>query len=148
MVQANCFSGVELTRTHAGITLSQTKYATNILLDSGMFDATPVSSLHSHGIELTDPGKPIEGPKPFRRTIGRLMYLGFTRPDLSYATQQLSQYIQNPCTRHFQAATYLLRYLKGTLYYGLFYSSRSTPTVTGFCDADGERCKLSRKSIT
>ncbi|XP_020555104.1 uncharacterized protein LOC110013288 [Sesamum indicum] len=38
----------------------------------------------------------LEDPSKYRRLVGRLLYLGFTRPDISYATQQLNQYIQQP----------------------------------------------------
>lgn len=56
--------------------------------------------------------------------------------------------MQNPCQHYFQAATHLLRYVKGTLHYVLHYPTKLDFTLTGFCDADWAKCKISRKSIT
>lgn len=69
-------------------------------------------------------------------------------PDISYATQQLSQFMQSPCNSHFQAALHLLKYIKGTIYYGLLYSNQQKFSLQGYCDADWACCKVTRKSIT
>lgn len=42
----------------------------------------------------------LQDPWPYRRLGGSLLYLGFTRPNLAFATKQLSQYVQNPRTTH------------------------------------------------
>ncbi|KAK9102436.1 hypothetical protein Sjap_019690 [Stephania japonica] len=38
----------------------------------------------------------LSDPDRFCRLIGRLLYLGFTGPDVTYPTQQLSQFNQHP----------------------------------------------------
>ncbi|XP_057247033.1 uncharacterized mitochondrial protein AtMg00810-like [Beta vulgaris subsp. vulgaris] len=61
-----------------------------------------------------------------------------TRPDISYAVQQLSQFLSEPRTPHYAAALHVLKYLKGTLNHAnsdadwgsCAYSGRSH---TGFC---------------
>lgn len=77
-----------------------------------------------------------------------LLYLGFTRHDISYATQQLSQYMQHPCSHHQQAAFHLLRYIKVTLQLGLHYPAQAQFQISAFCDADWGKCKITRKSLT
>jgi len=42
---------------------------------------------------------------------------------------------------------HVLKYLKGTINHGLFYSAISPLQLTAFCDADWGSCKLSAKSL-
>lgn len=65
-------------------------------------------------------GELLSDPDVFRRIVGKLLYLNHTRPDISYVTQQLSQFLSAPRTPHFSADVHVLKYLKGTINYGLF----------------------------
>ena len=58
----------------------------------------------------------------YRQLIGSLMYLTNTRPDISFVVNTLSQYIVNPKHIHLIGAKHVMRYLKGTLDYGLRYT--------------------------
>ena len=69
--------------------------------------------------------------------MGRLLYLTLVRPDISYSVQHLSQFLQHPRQAHYRAALHVLKYLKGTINKGLFYSSTSDLKLQAFCDADG-----------
>ncbi|KAL0327703.1 UNVERIFIED_CONTAM: Retrovirus-related Pol polyprotein from transposon RE2 [Sesamum angustifolium] len=82
------------------------------------------------------------------RLVGRLLYLGFTRPDISFATQQLSQFLQHPRSSHWDAALHVLRYLKGTSSLGLFFSAQNSLQPTVYTDASWASCPESRRSIT
>ena len=55
--------------------------------------------------------------------IGSLMYLTNTRPDIFFAVNTLSQYLTDPRSVHLIAAKHILRYLKGTIDYGLKYGA-------------------------
>lgn len=99
------------------------------------------------GLCFSDPGDSLPNPEIYRRLIGKLLYMGFTIPDLSYATQQLSQYKQSRCKHHLQAALHVLMYLKGTLNCGLFYPWKLDFLLKGYCDADWGRCKETRRSL-
>ena len=57
----------------------------------------------------------------YRLMIGSLMYLMNTRPDICFAVNTLSQYLTDPRSVHLMAAKHILRYLKGTVDYGLKY---------------------------
>ena len=60
----------------------------------------------------------------YRKLVGSLMYLVNTRPDICYAVNQLSQAMVKP-TKHFlKAGKHVLRYLRGTYEYGLWYRLR------------------------
>lgn len=77
----------------------------DLVSDASLSGAKPVDTpmvKSSHG--LTNEGVLFKDPEKFRRLIGRLLYLGFTKPDIAYATQSLSQFMQQPCEHHWEAA--------------------------------------------
>ncbi|KAL0309706.1 UNVERIFIED_CONTAM: Retrovirus-related Pol polyprotein from transposon TNT 1-94 [Sesamum radiatum] len=82
------------------------------------------------------------------KLVGRLLYLGFTRPDISHSVQQLSQFLTRPCEEHWRAAVHVVRYLKGTPTKGLFLPSSSSFLLRAYCDADWASCTDSRRSLT
>lgn len=87
-------------------------------------------------------------PQRYRRLIGRLLYLGFTRPNISYATQHLSQYVQAPRESHWQGVLHVLRYLKGCPSLGLFFPSINSLQLIVYCDRDWGSCIDTRKCLS
>ncbi|XP_040945845.1 uncharacterized mitochondrial protein AtMg00810-like [Gossypium hirsutum] len=72
-----------------------------------------------------------------------------SRPDISFAVQQLSQHLDKPTLSHLQAAHRVLRYLKGSPGSGLFFSSSTIqPVLKAFSDSDWAGCPDTRRSIT
>ena len=57
----------------------------------------------------------------YRQIIGSLMYVTNTRPDICFAVNTLSQFLVEPRHVHLVAAKHVMRYLKGTMDYGLSY---------------------------
>ncbi|GKD57154.1 ribonuclease H-like domain-containing protein [Tanacetum coccineum] len=55
----------------------------------------------------------------YRSIAGALQYLTFTRADLSYVFQQFCLYMHDPREPHFNALKCILRYVCGTVDYGL-----------------------------
>ena len=49
--------------------------------------------------------------RPLSKLLGMLQWLGNTRPDISYATNHVSQSLQNPTTTSWRAATRIVQYL-------------------------------------
>jgi hypothetical protein len=80
--------------------------------------------------------------------VGRLLYLNATRPDITFITQQLSQFLSAPTTIHFNAAIRVLHYLKSCPGRGLFFPRDSSLRLIGFSDADWAGCKDTRRSIS
>ncbi|GJV66794.1 ribonuclease H-like domain-containing protein [Tanacetum coccineum] len=80
---------ISVTRDSSGMFLSQRKYATEILEWDGMVSCnssrTPVNTESKRG----DDGDPVSHLTLYRSLTGSLQYLTFTRPDISYAVQQL-----------------------------------------------------------
>ena len=61
------------------------------------------------------------------------MFVFFIRPDLSFAVQQACQFIGDPTQNHLQASKRILRYIKGTLHYGLAFTL-GFPSLSAYCD--------------
>jgi len=59
-----------------------------------------------------------------------------TRPDLMYAVSLVSRFMESPTEVHHQAVKKILRYLKGTVNYGLFYKKSEINVLVGFSDSD------------
>ena len=70
---------------------------------------------------------------PYQEAVGCLLAIS-TRPDIAYATNTLSQFMQNPGRAHWQAVKHVLRHLKGTADYALTYGP--TPGLQVYSDAD------------
>lgn len=70
MGEANYFLGVEVARNATGITISQTKYARDILLDIGLMDAKPARTPLPSNFDLDAKGTELEEPEKYRRIIG------------------------------------------------------------------------------
>ncbi|GKA49903.1 ribonuclease H-like domain-containing protein [Tanacetum coccineum] len=62
--------------------------------------------------------------------------LTFTRPDVSYAVQQVCHYMHDPRESHLAALGKILRYVSGTLDYGLQLYSSLTSSLVAYSDAD------------
>ena len=93
-------------------------------------------------------GKPLFNPSLYRRLVGSLVYLIVTRPDISYVVHQVSQYLFAPRSTHYAAVLRILRYLKGTLFHGLFYSAQFPLVFHAFSDADWAGDPTDRRSTT
>ncbi|KAL2244201.1 UNVERIFIED_CONTAM: Retrovirus-related Pol polyprotein from transposon RE1 [Sesamum indicum] len=147
--RARYFLGLEIARSSQGIYLAQTKYVMDILADTGLMDAKAAPTPLPPGLKLSsDTGPLLPTSDSYRRLIGRLLYLSFTRPDISYSVQQLSQYLHQPCEAHWKAAIHVVRYLKGCPSLGLFLPAANSLDLQAFCDADWASCPDSRRSLT
>ncbi|CAA7034293.1 unnamed protein product [Microthlaspi erraticum] len=86
--------------------------------------------------------------KLYREMIGSLLYLTTSRPDLCFSIGVCACYQTKPKQSHLQAMKKILRYVKGTVNLGIFYSKRSNRNLAGYCDADWEGCADDRKSTS
>jgi hypothetical protein len=74
--------------------------------------------------------------------------LTFTRPDITYAVQQVCLHMHDPRESHLTAMKCILRYLRGTPDYGrLLCRLRSTDLVV-YTDADWAGCPDTRRSTS
>ncbi|XP_072090610.1 secreted RxLR effector protein 161-like [Arachis hypogaea] len=92
-------------------------------------------------------GTPLEDVKPYRRLIGRLIYLTNTRPDICYAVSKLSQFLDCATDEHFKAALHILRYLKHAPSKGLLFDCSCDLSLRGFINSDLGTCPDTRRSV-
>ncbi|XP_070681820.1 uncharacterized mitochondrial protein AtMg00810-like [Malus domestica] len=142
------FLGIQISRTANGLFLSQHKYVHDLLVKTAMVDSKPCDTpcLPSHRL-LKDDGDPYNNPTQYRSVVGALQYLTFTRPDIAFSVHQVCQFMQCPMVSHYTAVKRILRYLKGTMTYGLSYSS-SALDIKAFSDADWAGDPNDRRSTT
>ena len=69
--------------------------------------------------------------------VGALQYATITRPEISFSVNKGCQFTTHPCEEHWVAVKRILRYLKGTLTWGLHIQSVPKPFfILAYCDAD------------
>ena len=131
---------VKRNREARRLTINQPKYLEGILKRFGMETCKPVTTPLEPGRKfesLPENETPVD-VQGYQMAIGCLTYASTaTRPDLAAAVGILSKYMSRPGKDHWQGVKRVLRYIKGTLNYGLmFTASGDNPILHGFSDAD------------
>ncbi|KAH0772386.1 hypothetical protein KY290_012557 [Solanum tuberosum] len=127
------FLGMEVKQIQDQIFIFQNKYAKEILRKFRMGDcksmSTPMNQkeklIKNDGVERVQEGS-------YRSLIGCLMYLTTTRPYILYVVSVLSRFLNSPSELHMQAAKRVLRYVKGTMDYGVKFSKCKNFKLQGF----------------
>jgi hypothetical protein len=78
----------------------------------------------------------------YRQIIGSWMYLMNTRPGICFAVNTLIQFLVEPRHVHLVAAKHVMRYLKGTIDYGLSYDGDHDFTLSGYTVDTGKTLML------
>ncbi|PRQ45106.1 putative RNA-directed DNA polymerase [Rosa chinensis] len=131
------FLGIEVLQTEDGIYMGQRKYALEVLKRFGMEESNAVLNPIVPGVKV---GKDKAGVKIdetyFKQIVGSLMYITATRPDLMFVVSLISRYMARPTQLQLQIAKRALRYLKGTVDYGICYKKGGNKKLVGFTDSD------------
>ncbi|KAK8948569.1 hypothetical protein KSP39_PZI005174 [Platanthera zijinensis] len=144
------FLGFQITQTATGILISQEKYATDLLKRFRMKNCNPAVLPMSPNDILcpsSDNEKPADSTS-FRSLVGSLIYLTNTRPDIEFSVNSVSRFMNNPSKAHYEAAKRILRYVKGTKSYSLFYCKHYHTELIGYADSDWGRSIEDRRSIS
>lgn len=116
------FLGLEVIQFDAGNFICQKKYVEEILERFQMKNCNSVTTPIEKGLKLVkDPAGRIVDSTLYKQIVGSLMYLTATRPDIMHAVSSISKYMEHPREDHLLAAKRILRYLRGTAEFGLFY---------------------------
>ena len=131
------FLEVEAISTIEDLFLSQHKYIRDLLHKTNVVGAkeviTPLSSNKSFKL---DDGSPSTNPTFYRQNISALQYLSLTRSNISFVVNRLSQFMHRLTLSHYTTMKRVLRYLKHTLFHGLFIRCHSSSIVHAFSDLD------------
>jgi Reverse transcriptase (RNA-dependent DNA polymerase) len=144
--QLNYFLGIEVQRTAADLFLTQSQYIYLILDRANMQGAKSCSTPMSAGQALSKfDGSLLQDIHLYRSIVGALQYVTITRSNISFAVNRVSQFMHAPSSTHWQVVKRILRYLKGTIEYGLSITPVETLTIIAFADADWGGCPDDRK---
>ena len=143
------FLRIEIDQSNSGVVMSQRKYVLDILEETGMLDCKPIDTPTDPNVKLVPgQGEPLRNPGGYRRLVGRLNYLTISRPDISFPMSVVSQFLQSPCDRHWDAVIHILHYIKGTPGQGVLYENRGHTQIIGYCDADWADSPVERRSTS
>ena len=118
------FLGTEIKQEEDKIFICQRKYAKEILKKFNMENYKSMSTTMCQKEKLCkEEGVEQAGETLYRSLMGCLMYLTATRPDILHVVSVLSRFMNCASESHFKAAKRVLRYVKGTLSYGIKFST-------------------------
>ncbi|KAK5772763.1 hypothetical protein PVK06_049057 [Gossypium arboreum] len=72
----------------------------------------------------------------YRSLVGCFLYLTATRPNIIFSVSLLSRFMHCCNEKHFQTAKRVLRYIKGTLSYGMMFTKAESIKLIGYADSD------------
>jgi hypothetical protein len=100
------------------------------------------------GIKALHTSSEIVDATLYRQMIGSLMYLTNTRPNICFAVNTLSEYMVEPKHVHLIATKHVMRYLKGTIEYGIKYDLDCEFKLQGYFDLVWDGSVTDRKSTS
>nr|GEV70883.1 retrovirus-related Pol polyprotein from transposon TNT 1-94 [Tanacetum cinerariifolium] len=149
MGELTYFLGLQIKKNYKGILISQEQY-TRILLKK--YEISNSSSVKSPMVPPNNLGpnlarKPINETS-YKGTIGSLMYLTTTRPDIQFSTVLCARYQSSLKESHLTAVKRILKYLKGTPTLGLCYPKCLGFDLKGYSDLNYASCNMDRNSTS
>nr|KYP62723.1 hypothetical protein KK1_017271 [Cajanus cajan] len=106
-----------------------------------MHNFKPLPTPMVSSLQLTSDGSTtIFDPSFYRSIVGGLQYITITRPELAYSSNKIYQYMPKPVKR-------ILRYLQGTIDYGLYFKKSLHLILPAFSDSDQRFDPNDRKFI-
>lgn len=142
------FLGINIDRREGEICLNQRAYLEKMLSRFSMDQSNPTTTpMETTPIPESDK-QLLEDDKPYRELVGCIMYVMLTtRPDLSFAINFFSRYQHEQTEARWKGLKRILRYVKGTLDLGLFFTRNGEEKLECYVDADFASEK-DRKSTT
>ncbi|KAI5343806.1 hypothetical protein L3X38_011682 [Prunus dulcis] len=131
------FLGMAVIQTENCIFINQKKYALTLLKKFGLKQCKPVSTplVASEKLCKDDGSEPADENK-YRQMVGSLLYLIATRTDIMFAASLLARFMHCPTKKHYGTAKRVLRYIQGTIDFGIKYQKGKEAILIGYCDSD------------
>jgi hypothetical protein len=137
------FLGFQVQQSIQGIFVSQLKYAKDLVkrfgLDGKSHARTPMST--SVKLHADVAGKPVD-QSLYRSMIGCLLYLTASRPDISFSVGVCARLQANPKESHLTAIKRILRYVNGTVNFGISFSRNTNLELAGYSDVTGPKMRM------
>ena len=129
------FLGIEEWQCEGEIFLSQGRYTIDILRRFGMMDCKSMTTPMTMNLKKLS-GVVVDSdlvdPMVYQHLVGSLMYLVNTRRGIFFAVSALGQFMCDPRQIYWVVTKHVLRYLCGTVGYGLRYTSNSDLTLVSY----------------
>lgn len=147
--EADYYLGLEIEKSHECIKISQKEYAKRLLRRFGFDNCKPISTPILKGTDDVNSKVPDSSDFPYRQVVGSLMYLMIgSRPDIAYSVGVLSRNLEKPTVQDVTRAKRVLRYVKGTVNYGITYRRNRDLVLQCFSDADYGGCEVTKRSTS
>ena len=131
------FLGLEVHTKSSGIFLHQHKYTQDLIALAGLQDTSSVDTpMEVNTKYRQEEGDLLSDPTMYRQLVGSLNYLTITQLDISFAVQQVSQFMQAPCHLHFVVVRRIIQYLQGSSRRGLFFPHGTPLRLVAYSDAN------------
>ncbi|XP_034708988.1 secreted RxLR effector protein 161-like [Vitis riparia] len=96
-----------------------------------------VHNLMVSGFKLTKNGDGVRIDSTFyKKIVGSIMYLTATRLDVMFVVSLISRFMDCPIELHLQSTKRILRYLKGTIDFGVFYKKGGNEELIAYTYSD------------
>eukprot|EP00253_Pinus_taeda_P025422 PITA_25422 len=143
------FLGMEVWQGDDELFVSQGKYDNEILKKFHMERIKPTETPLAGNWRKEDvtSGVVVEATI-YRQLVGSLMYFVNTRPDICFAVNQIIQSMFKPKKLYWKVAKHVLRYLRGTTQFCLWYRQAEGVKLQGFIDAYWAGIPPERKSTS
>ncbi|CAL2271952.1 unnamed protein product [Prunus armeniaca] len=143
------FLGMGVVQTDKTIFIHQRKYAMKLIEKFGMKDCKSVATPLVVNEKLCKvDGSEAANESEYRQVVGSLLYLTATRPDIMFSSSLLARFMHNPTKKHMGIAKRVLRYIQGTLDFGIEFVKEKTTTLIGYCDSDWARSEDDMRSTS
>jgi hypothetical protein len=145
------YLGIKVKQSASDISLSQGAYVMKILERSDMIGCNPCHVPMEAHLKLSKQStQSLVDATTYQSIVGSLRYLVNTRPDLIFAIDYVSHFLEEPREDHFAVVKKILRYVAGTCNWGLWFSRKkgNHALLTGFSDTDFAGDVDARKSTT
>jgi len=132
------FLGIEVKHySDGGILLSQSKYIRDLLHKTNLLDSKSQPTPMVSGLKLTIDGSfSVQHLTHYRSIVRALQYIIVIRPEISFSVNKVYQFMHRPQEHHLRAVKRILRYLQGSITYGLHIKPSQQLHIMGFCDSD------------
>ena len=119
----------------------------NLVKKFGLKSASSIRTPMSSNVKLTVDllGKSVD-PSLYRSMIGSLLYFTASRPDISYSVEVCARYQANPKESHMTALKRIIKYVKTTTEFGVWYNKDTSDVLAGYFNADWTGNADDRKS--
>ncbi|XP_065627105.1 uncharacterized mitochondrial protein AtMg00810-like [Quercus suber] len=145
--ELNHFHGLQICLQELGIFISQSKYAKNLVKRFGLESASFVKTPMSPNVKLiVDLLRKSVDWFLYKSMIGSLLYLTTSRLDISYSVGVCAKYQANFRESHMIALKRIIKYIKTTVDFGVWYSKDTNDVLARYFDANWARNVDDRKS--